>query len=225
MANVDQAKKKKGNEDRASRPESTAKIELHTIQAQRVFDRNFSIINAHLYQILVMPMVYQQEDVAETALKEVQGKLGKIAEDMKGEIERIEKLKSDNGITLPINYSNPKVLEATITTPSAFTFLQMVIELDNLIKGLDMLWMGGVIDDKQKSEAAYQWQRRLIKFAGQIRQLEGLIRKGLKKKLEDNKATTKTSTTKAEPAKEKEKEKEATEATPKVAATSKVAMA
>jgi hypothetical protein len=220
MAKVDQAKeKKKVEQDRASRPVSKTKLELHTIQAQRVFERNFSIINAHMYSMLVMPLVYQREDVAETARKEIQGKLEKIAVDMKSEKERIEKLKTDNGITLDMHYSNPKVLEAEVTTPASFIFIQLLQELDNIIKGLDLLWMGGIIDDTQKNEGAYQWQRRLVKFAGQIRQLEALVRKGLKRQTDNPEGEAK------EPKETAEKAKSKAEAPPKVAAAKKVAMA
>jgi len=200
MANVDQAKKKqekprKKVEERASRPVSQSKIILHSVQAQRIYERNYSIISAHLYSMLVMPRIYKRQDVAETASKEVMGKLQKITDDLRSEIERIEKIKTDNGIEdLSISYSNVKTIQAEVTTPQALTFLQLLVQLDHLIKGLDTLWMGGVIDDNQKSDGAYQWQRRLVKFTGQIRQLDAILKKGLKQTAEDPEEASKAHT-------------------------------
>jgi len=99
-----------------------------------------------------------------------------------------------NWVIPALTNTNVKTIQAEVTTPQALTFLQLLVQLDHLIKGLDTLWMGGVIDDNQKSDGAYQWQRRLVKFTGQIRQLDAILKKGLKQTAEEPEEASKAHT-------------------------------
>ena len=50
-------------------------------------------------------------------------------------------------------------------------FLAIIREFDQLIAAMDTLWLACLIDDTHYASEAYQWKRRILRVAGQIRTL------------------------------------------------------
>ncbi|EOW3238702.1 hypothetical protein ACOV3A_004568 [Citrobacter freundii] len=47
-------------------------------------------------------------------------------------------------------------------------FAHLIRKLDTLMGIVDTLWLNTVLTSKQRTDATYQWQQRLIKLAGRI---------------------------------------------------------
>lgn len=78
----------------------------------------------------------------------VDERLNKMFEDMRGEAARLEKLAEANGIEFTgIGYSQPKEVEARITSPRAVRYVGLIREFDGLVAKLDTLCLSGVIPD------------------------------------------------------------------------------
>lgn len=68
-------------------------------------------------------------------------------------------------------YTNSRTVEIQITSPRSIRFLAIIREFDQLIAAMDTLWLACIIDDTHYAVEAYQWKRRILRLAGQIRTL------------------------------------------------------
>jgi hypothetical protein len=70
-----------------------------------------------------------------------------------------------------IGYTNARTVEIQITSPRSIRFLAIIREFDQLIATMDTLWLACLIDDTHYAVEAYQWKRKILRLAGQIRTL------------------------------------------------------
>ncbi len=74
----------------------------------------------------------------------------------------------DNGIDMMPGYTNPNEYTIEINSPQVAQFAHLIRKLDTLMGIVDTLWLNTVLTSKQRTDATYQWQQRLIKLAGRI---------------------------------------------------------
>ncbi len=55
-----------------------------------------------------------------------------------------------------------------ITSPLAHDYLGVIQTLDQLIFLLDGLWLMGVMNNKQRANAVFQWQRTIVKLGRRL---------------------------------------------------------
>ena len=155
-----------------SRPYFTQKVRLHSLHAQQVFDRGFEICANAIFSLSVVLRVIGTDEQAREVETIVDDRLDKMFEDMRSEVTRLEKLADANGIEFAgVTYSNPKELEARITSPRAVRYIGLIREFDGLVGKFDTLWLSGSIPDGNYSSSLYEWKRRLLRIAGGFRGL------------------------------------------------------
>ena len=70
-----------------------------------------------------------------------------------------------------ISYTSAKTIDVQITSPRSIKYLAIIREFDAMMTHLDALWLSCVITDSQYARGVYEWKRRILRLAGQIRQL------------------------------------------------------
>jgi hypothetical protein len=154
----------------ASRPFLAREITLRSLQAQKTYERDFSVTSANLYTMLVMTRVKSRDDIADQAEVVVRQLLDEFREEIKAEMARVEHLIAANALEdTAIEYSRPKTLSVEITSPEAHQYLNLILLLDQLMYRLDVLHMTGVVEHRAKMQRTYEWQRKLAKVAGRLR--------------------------------------------------------
>ncbi|MDP1573160.1 MAG: hypothetical protein Q8M09_14945 [Pseudomonadota bacterium] len=167
----------------ASRPYFTQKVRLNSLHAQQVFDRGFDIGANAIFSLSIILRVIGTDEQAQGIEGIVDGRINKQLEDLRAETTRLETLAEANGIEFSgINYSNPKDVEARITSPRAVRYIGLIREFDALAAKFDTLWLSGVIPDGTYSRNIYEWKRRLIKLANGIRSIAGQAMVAARKK-------------------------------------------
>lgn len=150
------------------------KVTLRSFHAQQVFDRGFELCANAIFSLSVVLRVIGSDEQAREVEGIVDERLNRMFEDMRNEIARMEKIAETNGIEFAgIDYSSPKEVEAKITSPRAVRYVGLIREFDNLVAKLDTLWLSGVIPDSSYSRSIYEWKRRILRLAGNIRSLAG----------------------------------------------------
>jgi hypothetical protein len=91
--------------------------------------------------------------------------------EIRQEIERMQELSEASGCETGIGYTNARTVEIQITSPRSIRFLAIIREFDQLIAAMDTLWLACLIDDTQYAVEAYQWKKKILRLAGQIRTL------------------------------------------------------
>jgi hypothetical protein len=121
-----------------SRPYFTQKVRLHSLHAQQVFDRGFELCANAIFSLSVVLRVIGTDEQAREVETIVDDRLDKMFEDMRSEVARLEKLADANGIEFAgVTYSNPKELEARITSPRAVRYIGLIREFDGLVGKFD----------------------------------------------------------------------------------------
>jgi hypothetical protein len=161
-----------------SRPVLERTLNLRTEQAQRIMAREGDRVLRALHAIAVVFRVTLPSDAADALEKEALQWMEEGAEALATEIARVSALRESEGITLVPCYSHPGEIPVRVLCPPAHDFLAMIEGLDELIVLIDSLWLSGLLTNRHRSEAAYQWQQRILRIARRVAALEGAVRAG-----------------------------------------------
>lgn len=171
-------------------PVWTCTIKLNTDFAQRVYKRTWDRLKADLYVLTVRTRSSGMDEAA----KAIEGVISEAFEharrDLEGDLARSEAIMDDAKITDLPTYKGAQAVEAEYSTPRAKEFLNLVLQMDQLLARYDALWLTGQIDTQQRMQRSQNWQRRLIKIANRLRELGNRTRAGLAREME--KRTEKT---------------------------------
>lgn len=137
-------------------------------RAQHVYDRcGDKVIDALFGIAVILPNISKIAEIDEVSAIVKKTIEGAFAE-LQGEIARVDKLATDNGINLSPRYSNPKNLGVRITSPRAGSFIGLFRKLDELLMGIDKLWFAEVWDESQKRRAVREASNRVLAAATEI---------------------------------------------------------
>ena len=157
-----------------SHPYFTQRVKLQSFHAQQVFDRGFELCANAIFSLSVVLRIIGSDEQAHQVEALVDERLSKMANDMFSEVARLDRMAESHGIEFKgIDYSQPREVDAKITSPRAVRYMSLIREFDNLIAKLDTLWLSGVITDSIYSRSIYEWKRRLLRLAGGLRSIAG----------------------------------------------------
>lgn len=155
-----------------SNPTFTRTLTLNSLQSQRVYNRNFRRVAQALFQIDVILQIITDRagdrnaiDAMETKIREY---FDQVSDDLNREIERCKKLLADNGISELVDYSAPLTMQVEMSSPQIIQFVRLMTQLDEFMSLIDTLWMNTIINNRQRADANYVWQQRLMKLSGRI---------------------------------------------------------
>ncbi|WP_424191371.1 hypothetical protein ACMYR3_08830 [Ampullimonas aquatilis] len=154
-----------------SRPFITQKAVLNSLHAQQIFERGYDMCANGLFSLTVVLRFIGTEEQAQAVETMVDDLLNKALDEIRQEIARMKELSESNGCETMISYTNSRTVEIQITSPRSIRFLAIIREFDQLIAAMDTLWLACIIDDTHYAVEAYQWKRRILRLAGQIRTL------------------------------------------------------
>lgn len=156
-----------------SQPIFYQKLTVQSMQAQRVMNRSFRAVAGSLFRIDVILRIIGEQAAVDIVEKNVIDNIKKVADELEKEISASKGLMDENGIFQLPTYTNPEDHDIEIKSPQIASFARLVARLDVLMAQIDTLWINGsILDNKQRANATYQWQQRLIRLAGRIIGLE-----------------------------------------------------
>ena len=154
-----------------SRPFLTQAALLNSLHSQQVFDRGYATCANALFSLSVVLRFIGTEAQAEEVDEMVDSVIDQSLEDIRKESLRLKELADSNGIETTIGYTSAKTVDVQITSPRAIRYLAIIREFDGMIAHLDALWLSCVVTDSQYARGVYEWKRRVLRLAGQIRQM------------------------------------------------------
>ena len=167
-------------------------VEFNSLQAQKVMHRSFEKLKQSLFSLsVILRIISDNETEIEKIDAYIDEQFVSAEEDLATEQARLRKILEDNGIEDLAGYSKPETYKIELDSPRANTFVRLIAQLDNLMLLIDTAWLCGEFDDKQKKNATFQWQQRLIKLAGRIIALEKRARVAATKKGKDEEVQAK----------------------------------
>lgn len=143
-----------------NRPILKRMVTLQSYQAQSVFDYAFEDVERALY-VLSALMGMGAPDLAEAAGSAATQLMDELRASVKSDMERMEKLLDDNGITELASFRRPAARDADITSPRANGYLDIIMMFDKLATMVLTLWLMGVLNDQQKENALRSMSRML----------------------------------------------------------------
>ncbi|RME59354.1 hypothetical protein D6779_04430 [Candidatus Parcubacteria bacterium] len=185
------ATRRKPGRDDISRPVMQRSVELNTLQMQKVMRRSFDKLSVALFslEVVIRRIVSRDEDAVrfmDEAEETISGILQQVDDDLTKDIEQVKLLQEENGIEDMPSYTAPETFDVEISSPHAGRYLNLVKKCDGFLKNVDGLWINGVFTSRQRDNAGYQWQRRLIRTANRIMDLDYKARSLAKKVREES---------------------------------------
>lgn len=96
-----------------------------------------------------------------------------FADDVTGEIARLNKLVADHGVSLRnLRYDNPRRMVVHISSPQLASYVDQIKQLDAMEQLVDRLWLGKVLTNQQRSRSGYAWRVKMQKIASEIVAIE-----------------------------------------------------
>ena len=154
-----------------SRPFLTQKALLNSLHAQQIFERGYEMCANALFSLSVVLRFIGTEEQAQEVDAMVDTLINQALEGIQKESLRLKEIAESNGIETTIGYTSAKTVDVQITSPRSIKFLAIIREFDGMTSNMDALWLSCVITDTQYARGVYEWKRRILRLAGQIRQI------------------------------------------------------
>lgn len=146
---------------------------LNTTPAQLVFDTAFNECATSMRNLsAVLPNLIKDQTEMMAVNGAVEHLLNTALAELRNETARIKKIADDNGIEMgKLHYTNAVSVDANLTSPKIGQYLQIVIEMDELICLVHSAWFAGFITDDVKSSMERKWRRKAVGVAAQIKSI------------------------------------------------------
>ncbi len=154
-----------------SRPFLTQKALLNSLHAQQIFERGYEMCANALFSLSVVLRFIGTEEQAQEVDAMVDSLINQALEGIQKESARLKEIAESNGIETTIGYTSAKTVDVQITSPRSIKFLAIIREFDGMMAHMDALWLSCVITDTQYARGVYEWKRRILRLAGQVRQI------------------------------------------------------
>lgn len=166
-----------GDRKAKSAPVIKQKLSLSTLSSQKVMIRSFEKLAESLFQISVILRAIGEREHVDDAEEILNKHFEAASTDIEAKIEQMKQLAEQNGISINPDYTNQVTYELEINTPHLARFIGLVGRMDDLVSMIDSLWLHSILDDRQASNARFEWGRRMINVAGRIIGLSRKVRK------------------------------------------------
>ncbi|MDD5297377.1 MAG: hypothetical protein PHU46_10740 [Rhodocyclaceae bacterium] len=170
------AKRTSGGGTQKSHPYFPQKVVLQSLHAQRVFERGFEVCAGSFFILaIVLPTLATKEQALE-AQGMADERFNSAFRELGAEAERLAQLAESHGIDMAsvgMAYTAPQEFSAEITSPNAVRYVALIREFDKLVASFDVLFLSGVMPNADYSLQIYEWKRKLLRLAGDIRKISG----------------------------------------------------
>lgn len=151
-------------------------VPLGSVQAQKAFNRNFGVVARELFFVGVILRIIGDDKKSKEADELIDRLFTDVEQELTDEAARLDHLLEENGIAALPEYTEVEIVEAEISSPEASRYLKIIKMLDECMHKMDALWLSGVLNNHQKVQGSYLWQRRVIKTGNRIRDLGNRFR-------------------------------------------------
>lgn len=169
-----------------SRPEYRVELPLHSIQAQRVFDRSYQTMAYSLFaiEVILRIMGEKPENVA-AVLALVDTRIANVKQQILAAKADLTAKAKEAGLEKNPVYSQPVTVTAPISTPQAGRVADMMSRLDDVMATIDMLWLNGEMSGEDRTAEQHRWERRFYSLAGFLFNLQARARDEAKRRGKD----------------------------------------
>lgn len=157
---------------RFSRPVFDETITIQSDHAQRLIERGLFQVASALYAIDVILRIIGDGDAMDDIETLVNASLVTFAADLAKELQRLEALRVQHGVTRIPRYEGPRTLTIHVHSPQMSQYCALILSLDQLMIAIDTLWMNGVIGSKQRVNGCFAWRVRLLRIGREFVNLE-----------------------------------------------------
>ncbi|MHB1117840.1 hypothetical protein [Sideroxydans sp.] len=153
-----------------SNPFMLRTLSLNTTPAQLAFDTAFDECAVSLRQLsTVLPAIVKNQSDMMAVKGAVDHLINNALAELRKEAAQIKKIAEDNGIEMGrLKYTSVNQKSAKLTCNKAGQYLQLIIELDELICLVHSAWFAGFIADDVKSSMERKWRRKVISVSAEI---------------------------------------------------------
>jgi hypothetical protein len=165
-------------------PVWSCSITLNTDFGQRVYKRAWDRLKADLYVCTVRTRSSGMDEAAKAIEGVITEAFESARKDLESELARVETLMDSVKLTDLPAYKGVQTLEVEFSTPRAKEFLNLIVQMDQLLMRYDALWLTGHIETHPRVQRSQNWQRRLIKIANRLRELANRTRTGINREID-----------------------------------------
>jgi hypothetical protein len=172
-----------------SMPKMERAVTLHTLQAQKVYNRGFVRGVAALYRADVLIRIIGSEEQAEQTDMLIESMLSKLDAELKRSHEAFSEKLDALGITDVPAYTAPAEHTVDITSPNVGRYLSLIELFDHCMRRMDALWLNGVYSNKEHNDFGYKLQNQLSGVGMRIVGIERKARESVRREGKEDEAS------------------------------------
>lgn len=165
-------------------PVWSCSVTLNTDYAQRVFRRYYDKVRGDLFILTVRTRATGLDEAANVLETMLSEEFGALRKDLQDELARTEALMEKVKLDRVPSYEGALSLQAQYSTPRAKEYLDVIVQMDQLLQNYDALWLTGYIETHARVNRSQNWQRRLIKTANRLRELGNRTKGGIQQEID-----------------------------------------
>lgn len=149
---------------------------LNTTQAYRAFHRTYEYLCQRFYYVALIAIFQGDPDEAEQTEAQMSGIMMQLGKSLTDEKARLDTIRTNTGMTKLPTYDNPQKIRAAMRSPYDARYLQIIVDLDEIVMHIDSLQKIEEIHTREKNNEPYRWQQMVIKRANEIGALSDRLR-------------------------------------------------
>lgn len=200
-------KKLKGKSKGNSKAVLRKQINLDTTPAQKALEKDFNVLQGHLFRINYMSEIIANQNDTHELVKETNDAVAEVLDKAISHIlkeqDRLIHLIDQNGLDeTDMQHDNPVSFQVEMSTPLAQKLILLYQEYDSLTKKSDFLYLNALFESKQTQKLQYEYKRVVEKVGGRIRDLASKLNKAQQVATEESKKAASNSDAHVESAKD-----------------------
>lgn len=165
-----------------SNPVLDQPLTLQTEYAQRVFDRSFARTARSLHAIDVILRIIGEDEEVDEVEKVIDDMIVNWKTDIEAEKARLTEIGRAGGVERGVAYTSPMDTSVQVSSPQVSRLLDVMRLYDALVAVIDGLWIHGLLENKNRRQLIFDWQRRTLRLGNRIVDLEQRAHRAAKAK-------------------------------------------
>jgi hypothetical protein len=160
--------------DTFSKPVLRQTLTVRSQQAHYVLkeNRSFYLVVRAFYSLTVVLRIIGDDEQMDQVEKHMRTRLGEVHKLLQDEHDRMQHLLDENAITTMPEYTHPREVTLSISSPQLAQFVRLIELLDRCMMLLDALWFAGLIVAKDRRDATKRMRRAVYTLGREMIALE-----------------------------------------------------
>lgn len=156
-------------------------VTIASESAHKMLRKHYKDVSIHTYHMTDVMAVNGLAEQSEKCRNVLDQMFGEVMQGISADHAAMKELAKQRGISGNVRFKGEEQITLEVSSHGSSQFISLVLELDKLVKTLELLKIVGELTEKQRYDGSYKWEKVIANLAGRIRNMSQQLRKITKK--------------------------------------------